>query len=95
MLFLIAAMIISLSTETKHVANIYPATMEVVALERETDTVVIEDSNGFQFAFYGIEDYNVNDFVSVLLSDNGTVEITDDIILDVDYSGYNRKEIEK
>ena len=37
--------------------------------------------------FYGIEDYQIGDFVSCIVWDAGTQKIFDDEILDVVYAG--------
>ena len=69
--------------------NTYPMAMQVVAFERETDTVVCCDATGLEWAFYGIEDWEVGDLVIAMMDDNGTREtLVDDIITDVTYSGY-------
>ena len=67
-----------------------PLTARVTDLDRTTDTVTIETATGLLFQFYGCEDYEVGDYVSAILYDNGTKgNVTDDIIVSVHYSGYS------
>lgn len=71
-------------------SSIYAETAEVVVVDYETDTVTVENAVGHRFAFFGCEDYFVGDYVSMIMSDNGTPKVLDDVILDVQYSGYYR-----
>lgn len=54
------------------------------------DEVVLEDlEDGNEFVFSGCEDWMVNDYASVLMSDSGTpLDRTDDIIICAHYVGY-------
>lgn len=69
-------------------AKTYAATGRVLALSTGTDTVVVEDYNGNLWTFYGVEDWQEGDCVSLVMSDAGTEEIYDDEILSVRYSGW-------
>ncbi len=68
--------------------TIYPATFVVTSISTETDTVTIIDFNGFQFTFYGTEDWAVDDVVSCIMDSKGTPCILDDEIVSIRYSGY-------
>ena len=69
--------------------SVYMKGMEITSLDYEKDIVYCMDSVGFEWAFYGCEDYMEGDIIYVLLDDNGTKEtIFDDIIVNVNYSGY-------
>lgn len=68
--------------------NCYATTGLITELNYETNEVIFENFNGYEYAFYGIEDWAVNDCVSVILYDNGTPEIFDDEVVDVKYSGW-------
>ena len=70
------------------VARTYAATGRVMAISTGTDTVIVEDYNGNLWAFYGVEDWQEGDCVSLVMSDAGTEEIYDDEILSVRYSGW-------
>ena len=63
----------------------YPMTAYVVQIDEAADTVVIESSTGFLWAFTGIEDWEVGDGCSLIMYDNGTQEIYDDEIVEVRY----------
>ena len=80
--------------------NIYPTTMIVYATEVDTKgTETIEDDDGVITLLDGAdlfwkvdqypEDYLVNDYVAVIMDDNGTPNyIYDDIILDMRATGF-------
>lgn len=70
--------------------GLYPASGYVVEIEPECDTVIVETANGHLWGFYGIEDWEIGDGCSMLMSDNGTENITDDVILSVRYNGFHR-----
>lgn len=68
--------------------RLYAKTAIVVELEYESDTVVCSDGAENLWAFYGIEDWQINDFVSLLMDDNGTPEtIYDDAIIEATFAG--------
>lgn len=63
---------------------IYPETMKVTSIQggiarMETSTGHIYDMDA--------DDYEVDDLVSLIMYDNGTPEVTDDIILSARYAG--------
>ena len=68
--------------------GLYPMTARVVETNETNDTVTVETATGFRFAFYGVEDWQIGDFASCIMYDNGTDEITDDAILTVRYAGH-------
>ena len=73
--------------EVEH--HYYARVMEVVTLEHDTDEVVCVDAVGYEWAFYGIEDYLEGDLVACVMDDMGTPDtILDDEIIDSRYSGY-------
>ena len=65
--------------------NRYPETGVVV--EIYDDSVVVETSTGNLFEFYGSEDWFIGDCVSMIMDSCGTVEVNDDMIITVKYSG--------
>lgn len=69
-------------------AEIYPNIFIITDLNYNTDTVILEDANGFIWEYKGIEDLFIGDIVSVLMDDRNTKNITDDIILKLVYSGW-------
>lgn len=68
--------------------DIYPETAIVQEANTETDIVTVETLNGNLFQFYGVEDYQAGDVVSMIMDSNKTETVSDDIILSVKYSGY-------
>lgn len=69
-------------------SNTYPDTGLVYEVNEKENTVSYICQNGNCFAFYGVEDWVVGDLVSVIMDDNGTPEVADDIILNCRYSGW-------
>ena len=73
--------------EEKTEANQYPLTTIVTEINEEKDSVSITDNNGFVWQFYGVEDWEEGDICSVIMNDNGTETIFDDIIITTRYGG--------
>ena len=68
---------------------IYPSTMVITEIDCTTDTVVVENANGFIYAFEGVEDLMPGDFMSIIMYNNGTPwTIEDDWVISARYSGY-------
>ena len=67
--------------------NLYPKTAKVYAIDRDSDIVTVIDSVGFLWEFYGVEDWEIGDLVSLLMFDNGTESIFDDEIIKAYYCG--------
>ena len=67
--------------------EIYPRTMVVTEINEEADIVVLTDSVGYIWEFYGVEEWTVGDLCSCIMDTNGTEAITDDTIIDTRYSG--------
>lgn len=65
----------------------YPLTAKVVKTNRKKNVVIVQDYSGNKWKFRGCEDYSKGDVVSMLMDSNGTKNVTDDIILQVRYSG--------
>lgn len=69
--------------------SVYVRTMEIVELDYTSDIVSCVDSVGFEWEFYGCEDYYTGDLVSCLMDTMGTEDtILDDYILEAYYTGY-------
>jgi len=88
---LVAIIIILVSLgSTAQAVEIYPRCGIIVDFDYDTDIVVVEDSVGFIWEFYGIEDYCIGDLVIMTLCNVGEPEyIIDDEIIEVVYGGYN------
>lgn len=69
--------------------SVYPETMIITEVNQAENIVTAETATGYIYSFSGTEDYTTGDIVSLIMSDNGTADnITDDIILSVQYSGF-------
>ena len=74
------------AAEPEH--SIYPLTVQVVELDHDADVVVCVDETGNCWEFYGVEDWQVGNFASLLMDDNGTTEtIYDDVITMICHAG--------
>jgi len=65
----------------------YPMTTVVTHVSRTTNTVTVQDFNGNLWQFKGVEDWDIGDICSCIMSDNGTELIDDDKIVKVKYDG--------
>lgn len=63
--------------------HLYPLTTTVT--ETDNDTVTVEDSNGNLWSFNGAEDWEVGDGCALIMHDNSTREIVDDVIISTRY----------
>lgn len=73
--------------------GIYSQTGVVVGLDQFADLVTVQIGSGIQYRFIGCEDYDLNDFVSLLMWDGGTASILDDAVLDARYAGYSLNDL--
>ena len=81
-------MYVEYQAEVKAEHSVYPLTVQVVELDHDADVVVCVDGAGNDWEFYGVEDWQVGDFASLLMDDNGTAEtIYDDVITMTHYAG--------
>lgn len=67
----------------------YPTCGTVTEINRENGKVVVKDFNGNLWAFEGSEDWIEGDICAMIMSDEGTPEIYDDVIVQVRYCGWN------
>lgn len=87
LLALALLLILASFTLTAH-AELYPMTARVAELDYDQDIVIIEDFSGSLFSFYGCEDWQEGDCVSLIMDDNGTEKIFDDVIITAQYGGW-------
>ena len=66
----------------------YAMTCKVVEIDHEKDLVTVVDSNGFEWTWEGVEDWQIGDCASLLMNDSGTDEIFDDVILSMRFNGW-------
>ena len=69
-------------------ADVYPMTAKVVEVNYDEDVVTVETFTGFLFSFEGCEDWAEGDCASLIMDDNGTEKILDDVIVMAQYSGW-------
>lgn len=65
------------------ISHLYPLTTTVT--EIKNNTVTVEDSNGNLWSFDGAEDWEVGDGCALIMDDNSTSEIVDDVIISAKY----------
>lgn len=66
----------------------YALTAVVVEINYEKDLVTAQDGNDNLWQFYGSEDWQEGDCVTLIVSDCGTAEIYDDVIVSARYSNW-------
>lgn len=86
---LVALIFVMLSLYGVATAEIYPEIAQVVEVDYIADTVTVETFNGFLFVFEGCEDFMKGDCVAMIMNDNDTEKVFDDIILMVRYRGWD------
>lgn len=85
LIIILAIVIIACTCSCGKSSTLYPETGKVV--EICNDVVTVETSTENLFAFYGAEDWFVDDTVSMIMDSCGTAEVNDDVIIAVKYSG--------
>ena len=65
--------------------HLYPLSTTVT--EIKNDTVTVEDTNGNLWSFNGAEDWEINDTCALIMNDNNTKDICDDVIISTRYQG--------
>ena len=66
----------------------YALATVVIDTDATEDAVICEDSTGNVWAFYGVEDWQVGDNANLLMHDNGTKSIYDDVICGATYANW-------
>ena len=66
----------------------YALTTVVVSVDYTTDTVKTMDTTGNIWKFTGVEDWTPDDVCSMVMYDNGTADIHDDVIINAKYSSF-------
>lgn len=68
-------------------SHIYPMSGIVTEVNHQENRVIVTDSTGNEWEFDGAEDWRTGDIAAMIMEDNGTEEIYDDEIIDVQYDG--------
>lgn len=84
----IALILILITIALTACADVYPMTAKVVEVNYDEDVVTVETFTGFLFSFEGCEDWAEGDCASLIMDDNGTEKILDDVIVMAQYSGW-------
>ncbi len=79
--------VVSSSAEQIDANNVLVRVGTIVEIDEENDVVVVMDTVGMLWEFEGIEDYALDDTVTLLMDRNNTETIFDDIIIRVFYVG--------
>ena len=66
-------------------SDFYPLAATIVEIDAENDIVYCVDTNGFEWSFYDIDDWQINDCCVMVMNDKGTEIIFDDEIVSVRY----------
>ena len=86
---LIATIILSLGSADVENVQIYPQTFAVVEVDEKNNIVTVVDTEGNEWAFEEVQDWQRGDLVSAIMSDMGTADfIYDDEFVSVEYSGF-------
>lgn len=67
--------------------DLYPLPTVVTEINYSIDKVTCADYNGYEWSFYGCEDWQVNDICTLLMDSQKTEKIYDDRIVQTRYSG--------
>lgn len=76
------------ATEETTTGNHYALTAIVIKVDTDNDLVTVEDSVGYCWQFYGVEDWQEGDCASLLMWDNGTESVIDDEIYSARYNAW-------
>jgi hypothetical protein len=67
--------------------DLYPLPTVVTEIDRSIDKVTVTDYTGYEWSFYGCEDWQLNDICTLLMDTRKTEKIYDDRIVQTRYSG--------
>ena len=82
---LIITIIVTLFLALPCTAEIYPLITTIKSIDRNLDLVYCVDQNGNKWAFYGANNQKINDILLMIMNDNNSWTIKDDIIKTVYY----------
>lgn len=89
LIIILAVTILVTRADAATKTHTYNTGMKIIQLDYFHDIVTCETSTGFVFEFYGCEDFYLNDIIICVMDDNGTKQITDDLIIDTIFSGFS------
>lgn len=65
----------------------YPHVGVVTYVDNNNKSIRITDNNGYVWEYHDVEDWQVGDVCAMIMNDNGTNTILDDIIVKIKYEG--------
>ena len=65
----------------------------ITEISVEEDIVIMVDAAGMVWIMEGVEDYTVGDFVSMIMFDNYSASVKDDMIVEARYAGFGGMEV--
>lgn len=65
----------------------YPHVGVVTYVDNNNNSIHITDNNGYVWEYHGIEDWQAGDMCAMIMNNNGTDTILDDIIIKIRYEG--------
>lgn len=69
-------------------SHVYPLCGIVIEVNHTEDYIAIEDFTGNVWKWEGAEDWHEDDIAAMIMHDNNTEIIYDDIIMDIAYNGW-------
>ena len=76
------------NVELKPATVDYALTACVVEIDKDADVVTFEDYNGNLWTLEGVEDWEMGDCASLLMNNQATAQIEDDVIRSAHYEGW-------
>lgn len=65
--------------------GLYPEAGKVIDVCPEKDIVLVTTSTGNLYEFYGAEDWETDDYCMLLMHNNKTDTVKDDMVIDAEY----------
>lgn len=84
-LFILATIISLGGNPFAEECHIYPLSAEITDVNYEDDIITITDYSGEEWVYEGCEDWEIGDGASLIMYNNMTLEIYDDVILTIKY----------
>lgn len=69
-------------------SRVYPLCSIVIEVNHTENYIAIEDFTGNVWEWEGVEDWHEGDIAAMIMHDNNTEIIYDDIIMDIAYNGW-------
>ena len=66
-----------------NIDSYYPMDTVVREIDYDNNIVIVENNDGELFSFFGTDSFKVNDSCALLMYDNSTSDITDDVIIQI------------